>query len=204
MEMIELPILGQAPDSPWPAPEEYTYWQARKNRVFYIDYEIDDAYQLIELSKVIIQMNVEEKDIENPDPIYIYVFSYGGDLEQSYAFCDLCISSRIPIVTINMGVAMSGGLLILLAGKRRYTFKHSTALIHQGGGGFQGTAEQIDEAQKNYKKQLAQMKDYILDRTKIDEKLFNKYKTKDWYLAADEQLDLGVVDKIVDCIDEII
>lgn len=200
---FQLPLIGDIKESDIPSPEEYTYWNARKNRTFYIDYEIDDNYALVELSKVIIQMNYEERNVENPDPIYIWIHSYGGDLDQAYSFCDICMTSRIPIVTINMGVAMSAGLLILLSGSRRYTFKHSTALVHQGSAGFQGTADQIDEAQKNYKKQLAQMKEYILDRTNIDEKTFNKYKTKDWYLTSEEQLNLGVVDKIIKSFDEI-
>ena len=32
--------------------------------------------------------------------------------------------------------------------------------------------KQIEEAQKNYKKQLNEMKEYILERTNIDEKNF--------------------------------
>lgn len=204
LQNIAIPIIGDLKGNDIPSPEEYTYWKAREKRVFYIDYEIDEDYMLIELSKIIIQMNIDEKDVENPDPIYLYIHSYGGDLDQAYSFCDICISSRIPIVTINMGVAMSAGLLILLSGKRRYTFKHSSALVHQGFAGFQGTAEQIDEAQKAYKKQLAQMKDYILERTNIDEKTFNKHRTKDWYLTSTEQLDLGVVNKIISSFDEIL
>lgn len=46
-------------------------------------------------------------------------------------------------------------------------------LVHSGSAAFQGTAEQIEEAQKNYKKQIEQMKSYILDNT-ID--IFTSYK----------------------------
>lgn len=197
-ETFAIPLIGNLKSSDIPTPEEYTYWKARENRTFYIDYELQEDYSLVELSKIIVQMNMEEKDVENPEPIYLWVYSYGGDLDQAFAFCDLCISSRIPIITINMGVAMSAGFLILLSGGRRYTFKHASALVHSGSAAFTGTAEQIEEAQKNYKKQLSQMKDYILERTKIDEKTFNKYKTKDWYLTSEEQLSYGVVDKIID------
>lgn len=205
MELLEFIIPDELKDTTLPSPEELNYWQMRKNRTFVIDYEIDDNYALIELSKVIIQMNMEEKDIPKDElkPIYLWIHSYGGDLEQANYFCDLCMTSRIPIVTIAMGVAMSSGFLIFLSGFRRYAFKHSQLLVHTGSAGFQGTAEQIEEAQKNYKKQISEMKQYILSRTTIDEKTFNKNKSKDWYLTVDELTKYNVVTKIVDSFDEI-
>lgn len=174
----------------------------RKQNIF-IDYEVDEFYNLIELSKVIIQMNMEEREIKNPKPIFIFIHSYGGDIEQANYFCDLIQSSHIPIVTIGMGVAMSAGFLIFLAGKRRYAFEHCQMLVHQGSTAFQGSAAEIEEAQKNYKKQLEGMKSYILARTDIDEKTFNKNRNKDWYLSRDELVKYKVVDKIVTSFDEI-
>lgn len=181
-------MIGNLKESEIPTPEEYNYWHSRKNRTFFIDYEIDEEYSLVELSKVIIQMNIDERDIpeDRLQPIKIFIHSYGGDLNQANYFCDLLISSRIPIITIAMGVAMSAGFLIFLSGVKRYAFPHTQMLVHSGSAAFQGTAEQIDEAQKNYKKQVEQMKTYILDRTDIDEKTFNRNKNKDWYLTSEE------------------
>ena len=176
-EQFLLPLmLNDAESDKYLSPEMYTYWKARENRVFYIDYEIDEDYNLVELSKIIIQMNMEEMSIPKDQlkPIYLFIHCYGGDLAQGYQFCDLCKASRIPIITVTMGVAMSCGFLIFLAGQKRYAFKHSSLLIHSGSAGFQGTAEQIEQAQKNYKKQLDQMKDYILENTDINERTFNK------------------------------
>lgn len=178
IELLEIPLIGETKESQLPSPEEYTYWKDRKNRTFYIDYEIDESYSLVELSKIIIQMNIEEKDIENPEPIRLFIHSYGGDIEQSLFFCDLVKASRIPIITIGMGVAMSAGFLIFLSGKKRFAFSHTSMLVHSGSAAFQGTAEQIEEAQKNYKKQIEQMKSYILENTNIDEKTFNKIEIK--------------------------
>ena len=192
-------------DNTLPDPMELNYWEARKNRTFYIDFEVDDDYQIIEIAKTIINMNVAEKDTptENLKPIYLWIMSYGGDLEQANFFCDLVETSRIPIVTVAMGAAMSAAFLIFLAGKRRYAFKHSQLLIHSGSGQLTGTAEQIKEAQLNYNRQIENMKDYILARTTIDAKTFNKNKTKDWYLTADELVKYHIVDKLVESFDDI-
>ena len=96
-----------------------------------------------------------------------------------------------------MGVAMSAGFLILLSGHKRYAFKHSQLMVHSGNASFSGTAEQIDSAQKNYKKQIENMKSYVLERTSIDEKTFNKNRSKDWYLTDDELIKYNVVDGII-------
>ena len=192
-------------DNTLPDPMELNYWEARKNRTFYIDFEVDDDYQLLEIAKTIINMNMAEKDTPTEDlkPIYLWIMSYGGDLEQANFFCDMIESSRIPIVTVAMGAAMSAAFLIFLAGKRRYAFKHSQLLIHSGSGQLTGTAEQIKEAQLNYNRQVENMKDYILARTTIDSKTFNKNKTKDWYLTADELVKYHIVDKLVENFDDI-
>lgn len=207
MAEIALPVvLENARSENYISPEEYTYWKARENRTFYIDYEIMEDYSLIELGKVIIQMNMEEKDIPKDQlkPIYLFIHSYGGDLDQSNLFADICIASRIPIITVGMGACMSGGFLIFLSGHKRYALKHCQCLVHEGSAAFQGTAQEIEEAQKNYKKQIEEMKTYILDRTTIDEKTFNKNKNKDWYLSSDELINYNIIDKFIDSFEEIL
>ena len=91
---FDLPILGHAKESDIPSPEEYTYWKLRENRCFTIDYEIDDDYALLELGKVIIQMNIDEKDIpkEELKPIYIFLHTWGGDIYQGSFFADLLMA----------------------------------------------------------------------------------------------------------------
>ena len=206
MELLLPSILTDAQSDKYISPEELTYWKARENRTFYIDYEIDETYELLELGKIIIQMNMEEKDVEKEDlkPIYLWVHSYGGDLEQCNALLDIIAASRIPVITIAMGVAMSAGFMLFLAGHKRYAFSHSNLMVHEGSAAFAGTAEQIEQAQKNYKKQIEGMKEYILSRTSIDEKTFNKNKSKDWYLSAEELVKYNVVDKLVESFDDIL
>lgn len=171
-----------------PSPEEYDYWVGRKNRIFYVDYDIDENYGVIELSKAIFQMNIEEMNIPEDElkPIIIMIHSFGGDVFQANYFADLLIASRIPIYTVAMGSAMSGGFHIFLAGHKRFVFEHSQLMVHKGYGGFEGTADEIEQFQKNYKKLQDEMKEYILSRTDIDVKVFNKNRSKDWYLTKDE------------------
>ncbi len=195
---IPLPLPVQDMSSGLPLPDEALYWELAEHRAYWIDYEITDNYNLLTLAKEIIKLNITEAGVTNPVPITLYIHSYGGDLDQAQFFCDLIESSHIPVITVATGVAMSAGLLIFLSGKRRYAFKHSTLLIHQGSAAFSGTAEEIKSAQESYERKLEKMEQYILSHTSIDKKLFDKKKNKDWYVTGDDLINYGIADKIIE------
>lgn len=199
-----IPIMA-AKQSDIPTPEEYDYWDNRGKRIFFIDYELDDEYRLIDLSKTIIKINRDDVGIPVEDrvPITLFIFSYGGDAHQASFFADLLISSKTPVVTVATGVAMSAAFEIFLAGDKRYAFEHTQMLVHSGSASFNGTAEQIEDAQKNYKKILERSRSYVMERTDIDEKTFNKNRSKDWYLTKEDFLKYHIVDKIITSLDEI-
>lgn len=195
---IPLPLPVQDMSSGLPLPDEALYWELAEHRAYWIDYEITDNYNLLTLAKEIIKLNMIEAGVTSPKPITLYIHSYGGDLDQAQFFCDLIESSHIPVITVAIGVAMSAGLLIFLSGKRRYAFKHSTLLIHQGSAAFSGTAEEIKSAQESYERKLDKMEQYILSHTSIDKKLFDKKKNKDWYVTGDDLINYGIADKIIE------
>ena len=203
IQVLDLIIPPEA-DVKLPSPDLLLYYKNYDNRAIAVDCDIDDS--LIETTKQIVEYNRSDKDIpvEQRKPITIFIMSYGGDLYQAYALISAILASKTPVRTVNMGVAMSAGLLILLAGHERYAMKYSTAMIHSGSGGAQGTYEQMEEQQKNYKKLIDMMRDYILERTNIDPKLFKKMCSKDWYITDQEQVEYGIVSKIVDSLDELI
>ena len=180
------------------------YWSLAENRIFYIDYEIDES--VLEIQRSIIAINISDRGtpVENRIPIKIYIDSPGGLLVETMSLATTIMMSKTPVVTVNIGDSYSGGCLLLLAGHKRYAFPYSKALIHAGSGGISGTYDQTEQAQKNYKKQVEEMGQYILSRTKIDDKTYKKNKSKDWYLDAKEQVKYGIVDRIVIDLDEII
>ena len=48
------------------------------------------------------------------------------------------------------------------------------------------------------------MGEFILKRSGMDEKLYKKNKSKDWYLDAQEQINTGIVHEIVTDLDMIL
>lgn len=184
-----------------PNPDLLTYYKDEQDRILWVEGEIGDG--LFELSKLILRYNKEDKDlpVEQRKPIKIFINSNGGDLDSTLAFIGLVEISKTPIWTINACWAYSAAGLILMAGHKRFALPNTECLIHSGSGQLGGTFDQTTEQMKNYKILVDKMRDFILAKTKIDQKLFKKNSAKDWYIYTDEMLDYGIVDKIVDNLD---
>lgn len=204
MQELQIALPNNLDNMQLPAPEMVNYWRLADNRIFYIDYEIDES--VLEIQRSIIAINIADKDIEPSErkKIKIFIDSPGGLLSETMSLATTIVMSKTPVVTVNIAEAYSGGCLLLLAGHERYTFPYAKAMLHTGSGGTVGTYEQTEQAQRNYKKQIEEMGSYILERSGMDEKLYKKNKSKDWYMDASEQVSNGIVHKIVTDLEEII
>lgn len=187
-----------------PDPVLCGFYQDLENRIIWIQDDIDS--KVLEISKYILRINKEDEGIEpeKRKPVKILIFTYGGDGASCFSLIDVISLSKTPIYTINMGVSMSAGLLILLSGHKRFCLKNSTALAHSGSGGAAGTYESTEAQMKDYKHFVEAMRSYIMERTKIDTKLMNKKKNQEWYIYSKDQLELGIVDEVIDSIEDII
>lgn len=189
-----------------PSPELVAYYNDFTDRKIYITCDIDES--LFDVVRQIMIYNKEDRDngvpIKERKKIYVYIYSYGGDLTAAYSLINTIMCSQTPVVTVNLGNATSAGALIFLAGTERYTHKFGTVLLHSGSGSVGGTFEQAESSMENYKKLVAIMKDYIIERTNIDNKLYSKNSKKDWYITANECIQLGIATKIITNHDEII
>lgn len=203
IKVLDIVIPKTLENMELPSPELVQFYKDYEDRKIVID-EVDET--LFDVTKRIYDYNAQDKGkpIEERKPIIIYVMSYGGDLYPTFSLIGAMLASKTPIITVNCGVSMSAGFLILLGGHTRYAMKYSTAMVHSGSGGVQGTFEQAESQMANYKKLVETMRTYIIERTNIDVKLFNKNKTKDWYISDSEQVELGIVSKIVDSLDEVV
>lgn len=178
----------------------------RKNRLIFIDYDIDDTL-LREVGRQIIEYNREDKgkSVDERAPIVILINSGGGCLDSTYATIAIMETSKTPIITVNMNCAYSAAGLILMAGHKRYCMPRSQVLIHSGSAqGISGNYEDIQESTKSYKKMIEEMREFIVSKTKIDKSLMKKNQSRDWYLQTSEQIDLGVVDEIITDLDSIL
>lgn len=204
MQMLDIMLPENLENMQLPAPELVNYYRLAENRIFYVDFEIDMS--ILEIQKAIICINVADRNVptEQRVPIKVFIDSVGGLLVESMSLASVMAMSKTPVITVNIGEAYSGGAILLLAGHKRYGLPYSKALLHTGSGSVGGTFEQTEQAQKNYKKQVAEMGEFILQRSGMDEKLYKKNKSKDWYLDAQEQINTGIIHEIVTDLDMIL
>lgn len=184
------------------------FYKSYKDRIIWLDKDISES--LFDEIKMIILWNKEDEaaniPLENRKPIKLMIHSYGGNLDSAFAMIDCMALSKTPIHTYNLNACMSAGCLIFLNGHKghRYCMPLSTALIHEGSGGSRGTYEQVQAQNENYKKLMDMMKNNILDHTTIDTKTLNKWKNKEIYLYADDQVKYGLADYIVTDISQVL
>ena len=155
--------------------------------------EINDHDQY--LSKIYSVHNVEY----NPDPIKIFIDSYGGQVYQCFGLLGIMNKSKVPIHTIVTGCAMSCGFLISISGHKRFGYDSATYLYHQVSNGTIGKAKDLEENVIEVKRLQKMIEKLTIKQTKItSSKLKEVYNTKfDWYMNSNEALKLGVIDEIL-------
>ena len=199
--LVEIPDIAK---DILPEPENLNFYKLYQKRIIYVMGEIDSW--VLEISKMIQIANIEDagKPIKERVPVKIFVFSQGGEDQASWNFVDFVAASKTPVYTVNAGMCLSNGLTLLMAGHKRFALKHSTGMYHSGSARIEGIKEQVDAATKYIASQDKIYEKWFLDHCKIDQKLFNRKKKTDWYMTADEMLEYGIVDKIIDSLDEVI
>lgn len=177
------------------------FYKSYKDRVIWLDKEIDET--LFDEIKMIMLWNLEDEKagipVEERKPIKLMIHSYGGNLDSAFAIIDCMAISKTPIYTYNLNACMSAGCLIFLNGHKghRYCMPLSIALIHEGSGGSGGTYSQVQAQNENYKKMIDMMRNNILTHTNLDTKTLNKWKNKEIYLYAEDQIKHGFADAII-------
>lgn len=160
----------------------------------------------IGIIKRILRYNREDKGLppEERKPIMLYIDSPGGDVTGALVLCHIIMTSKTPVYTVNMCACFSASGVILVCGHKRYALKGSSVLIHSGSTYIGGTREQADSAKKFVDKSDKKFNEILFKKTKIDQKTYRSKAPKDWFLDDEECLKYGLIDKIVDDLDEIL
>ena len=76
------------------------YYNLAQNRIFYINEEIDE--NVLEIQKAIIHINIidREIDVDKRAPIYIFINTCGGLLQETMSLAQSMIMSKTPVVTV--------------------------------------------------------------------------------------------------------
>lgn len=170
------------------------------------DVEIDSVGDII---RSIMRYNTEDKGtpVEERKPIFLYIASDGGDVDAGFALIDIIMNSVTPVYTVNMGYWYSMGFLIGLSGAKRFATQNAKFLHHDGISMMVNSGNKLRDQMEFERRVEKRIKDYVLARTVITEKEYNKHSREEWYMYTEDAKALGIIDTVigVDCgLDEIL
>ena len=139
----------------------------------------------------------EDIPVEEREPIKMYIDSPGGELVASFTIINSIELSKTPVWTINVGSAYSGGFFIFITGHKRFAYPLSSFLYHEGSTIVFGDAHKFRNHADFYKKQMDQLKAHTLKYTKLTEEDYEKILKDDYWLTAEEAVEVGIVDEIL-------
>ena len=140
-------------------------------------------------------------EAEDPDKdIQFYINSPGGSVTDGLMIYDTMRLIKPDVQTICMGMAASMGSVLLSAGTKgkRCILPNAEVMIHQPLGGAQGQATEILIAADHIKDTRVRLNQILADNCGKDLETLMKDTDRDHWMTAQEALDYGIVDKILE------
>lgn len=143
---------------------------------------------------------------EDPDKeIDLYINSPGGSITDGMAIVDTMNYISCPVSTICVGLAASFGAVLLANGEKgkRFATPNSEILIHQPliggqGGGISGQATEIKIYSDHMMKTREKLNKLLSEKTGQPIEVINRDTERDNYMTAQEALEYGLIDGIMD------
>jgi ATP-dependent Clp protease protease subunit len=132
--------------------------------------------------------------------IKFYINSPGGVVTSGMVIYDTMQLIKSPVSTICMGMAASMGSILLSGGEKgkRFIFPHGEVMIHQPSGGGQGTSADLEIMAEQIRKIKALGAQILADNCGQSFEKVMKDFDRDYWMGAEESLQYGIVDGIVD------
>lgn len=169
-----------------------------KDRIIYLGEDVNATTS----SLIVAQMLFLES--EDPDKeIYFYINSPGGSITDGMAIVDTMNYIKCPVSTVCVGMAASMGAVLLSAGEKgkRFAMPNSEIMIHQpliGGGGLQGQATEIKIHADHLVRTREKLNRFLSERTGKPLEQIEKDTERDNYMTAQEALEYGLIDGIME------
>lgn len=130
--------------------------------------------------------------------ISLYINSPGGVVTAGMAIYDTMNFIKPAVATLCIGQAASAAALILSAGAegKRACLPHSTVMIHQVLGGYQGQAKDIEIHAKEALRVNRQVAEILAKHTHKTVEQIKQDVDRDNFMNAEEALAYGLIDKI--------
>ncbi len=166
-----------------------------KERIIFVTGQVHDGMASLIVAQLL------HLEAENPKKeISMYINSPGGVVTAGLSIYDTMQYVRPKISTLVVGQAASMGSVLSAAGTKgmRFALPNSRIMVHQPSGGFQGQATDIMIHAAETQKVKDQLNQIYVKHTGQSLKVVEKALERDNFMSAQEALDWGHIDEIVE------
>ena len=170
------------------------YSRLLKERIIFLGTPINsEVANVIVAQLLLLDSQSSERDIQ------IYINCPGGEVYAGLAIYDTMQFINAPVSTICVGIAMSMGSVILMAGEqgKRLALPHSRIMIHQGSAGFRGNTPDLEVQAKEVLYLRDSMVDLYTQHTGHDRDRLLRDMERDYFMAPPEAQEYGLIDRVV-------
>ncbi len=165
-----------------------------ENRIIFLQGVIHDgnANELV-MKMLYLQSENRRKDI------HFYINSPGGSVSATLAIYDTIQILSCPVATYCVGLAASGGAVLLAGGAKgkRFSLPHAKVMIHQPYGQVGGQVSDIEIQAQEILKTREVLNRILADHTGQPLDRIARDTDRDFYMSPDQAKEYGVVDDIL-------
>lgn len=165
-----------------------------KERIVFAVGPIDDNMASVVVAQLLFL------EAENPDKdISLYINSPGGAVTSALSIYDTMQYIKPKIATLCIGLAASGGSLLLTAGEAgmRYALPNAKIMIHQPHGGVRGQASDIAVHAKDILDTRSRLNQIYAKHTGQNIEIIEQAMERDNFMNPEDALKFGLIDKVI-------
>ena len=171
-----------------------------KDRIIFLGEDVNPTSASLVIAQLLF---LESEDPEKE--ISLYINSPGGSITDGMGIVDTMNYIKCPVSTICVGLAASFGAVLLANGEKgkRFATPNSEILIHQPliggqGGGISGQATEIKIHADHMIRTREKLNKLLSEKTGQSIETIEKDTERDHYMTAQEALEYGLIDGIMD------
>ena len=157
------------------------------------------AGPIMDITGQILQAQLMYLDTVSDDDIRVHIDSPGGSVKAGLGIVDVMDYISCDIRTVNTGMAASMGSVLLACGTKgkRNSLKYSKTMLHQSSGGAVGNIQDARITMDEWEKTNKILFDILGKACGKTSKRVEKDAQRDLWLDANESLEYGVIDEII-------
>jgi len=179
------------------------YSRLLRDRIIFLGGQVDDAAANLIVAQLLFLSNEDSKN-----DVHFYINSPGGSITAGLAIYDTMQFVRCDVATYCVGQAASMGSILLAGGTsgKRFLLQNNRVLLHQPllAGVLQGPASDLEIEAEEILRLRARLYDILALHTGQGSKKIEKDCDRNLWLGAEEAIEYGLADKVLQKAPEIV